>query len=368
MLERAKNIMEALLRPSWLTLGVALAMVVVLAIPSFALSVSTLREVLRVYPGYDRLNENYYLFDTLSSNIDKPFPHDDVSIAVIGGSTTRESLTSAGDVSVRLSQRLHRPVHVVDLASSGQQLSTSVYLSDYAACHGFDYVIVGVSIGRLGKDHASRAQIDLLKGYGVAAPHEPPAAEAERRRIERRFVSASIAMIGKYVIQALTFIQLDGVRSKRIDVGDRHAFLNRRDLSPAALQDRLLKAQTGHVAGFARSGQQGLELLVSAAQRAKSCGSRMILFDTPLNPALFENPDYRPYAKAYGEYRDRLNAAAGAAGIPVIYVNGANLFSPPDFHDFGHLRTRQAIENTTAHVTDALANLFQAEPRGEPRS
>lgn len=338
---------------------VALSILVALIVPSIILSADHIAAIFKRYPGFERLEDYHFLLHSLAEDGPQKTSSANYSIAIIGGSTSREAITSAKDISERLTKLSKRQTHVVDLTSSAQNLDTSAALAIHSLCSGADLAIIGINVARLARENSpDRTQVNFVKGYGL---HIPPAAlsaleiaQPSMEMAERRFVTASLMLLSKYLVRDVTGITLAGVSPRRIDIHYRHRYLHSQ-ANEKAVSEVLHQNQALHVEEFTAS-ENYFRALEVAATWSKACGGSLLLLDTPLHPRLLSDPEYQPYASAYRSYRRKIEAWAAEANIAFISMNDRNLLSAEDFIDFGHLRTRAGIEVSTKFIIEQIVS------------
>jgi len=344
----------------------ALAVLGAFALPVFLLRPAQVSRILDIYPGYERLDQHYFLLRSLGMK-HPPRQSDQYTVAVIGGSTTRESIIGSDALSQQLTQITGRKTSVVDLTSSGQKLNTSAMLAVHALCNGADLALVGVGLGRFGSvNRNDRTEVNFVKGFGLNISgsdldalglSDPPTAVSERR-----FVAASLVLTARYLLHDIFGIYTAGVRKKATNFADRHMYIDRK-FDPEAVPARLRQAEDNHVSSFL-SDDKFLTLLTSLAAASKACGGTLMLFDTPLNPRLRADAEFRSYAVAYEAYRQKLRGFSDATSVPHFSLNDEHALSEQDFFDFGHLRTREAIAKTNDIVAREVAGTLMTRNGG----
>ena len=184
---RMRRVLEWLVSPSIPSL-ISMAIVVLAFLAFVSLPSAAFYRVTDNLLGYEKSfpEGGVYLFGRLS----RMFATEPkgVRVAVIGGSTMRELLTSEALLAEQLSVMAGIPVEVIDLTSSGQLLSDSVALTEEAVCNGgAQLVIMGLSLGRA--RNSSPRNASAVIGYpgqvmgSVQAGRERSMGPPRRRRL-----------------------------------------------------------------------------------------------------------------------------------------------------------------------------------------
>lgn len=347
-------------QPSWAMMIVALFIVSALAVPSLLLSPRQATQLLAVYPGYDRLDEHYYLMGSKDAH-GSPSPHDNQTVVVvIGGSTTRESMSYADELAQILTQATGQHIRVADYTSSGQRLDTSAALAAHALCSGAKIAILGISVARLATENTpDRSQVNFIKGFGLRTSpdtlRELGIGTPGTSLAARRLVATSLALIPQYVLYDQLRIASRGVRKRNRNWAYRHHYVGK-DADSTSAKKRMHKAQDRHVATFLKADRY-LALLKSLAAVSRGCGGTLVLFDTPINPALLSDPEFQPYAKAFDVYREAIARLSREEGLRYFSSNDGGLLQPEDFFDYGHLQTWRAINATTMLMANEIAKV-----------
>jgi hypothetical protein len=352
-------------QPSWPSTIVASAIVALFVTALFALPPRSLDTALSLYPGYNRLPENYYIFHKLTEELKEPTGAGELKIVLVGGSTTRESLWSEQSLEQSLEQKLGRAVSVVDLASSGQTLVTSWVLTEKALCNGADIAVLGLSVARLGLGGSGPNPL-MKYGYG-SATLTPVLASLDTlddfylSGRYHQFNLASMHLAGLYLVYDVTGIRANAVRPA--PWVNRHVYIGPRP-TEAAMQRRLDRAVAAHVQQFGRRHEQGKAMVRNMIALGKSCGGKVVILDTPMNPVLQDSSQWPGYAQAYATYRGFLKELESRDGVPVILPRDAGAYGTEDFVDFGHLRTTTSIQAVTAHMSERLVHIAATRQAG----
>ena len=210
---RMRRVLEWLVSPSIPSL-ISMAIVVLAFLAFVSMPSAAFYRVTDNLLGYEKSfpEGGVYLFGRLS----RMFATEPkgVRVAVIGGSTIRESLTSEALFAEQLSVMAGIPVELIDLTSSGQLLSDSVALTEEAVCNGgAQVVIMGLSLGRIRKSTPRNASAVI--GY-PGKFWAPSSGEKDRwvRRVGADF-KAAIVFRGQLLLQAYKAKERNGRTSHR---------------------------------------------------------------------------------------------------------------------------------------------------------
>lgn len=356
----ARAVAIQMVQPSWTMMIVALIIVFAFAVPSLLLSPMQATRLLAVYPGYDSLDEHYYLMGLKDAD-GSSSPHENQTVvAVIGGSTTRESMSDADELGQILTLQTGQQIRVADYTSSGQRLDTSAALAVHSLCSSAKIALVGISVARLGTENTpDRSQVNFIQGFGLGASpdalRELGIDAPDKTVAARRLVATSLALIPQYFLYDHLRIASRGVRRKSRNWEYRHRYVGKEADSRSA-KERMHKAQKLHVATFLQADRY-LVLLKSLAAVARGCGGTLLLYDTPVNPVLLSDPEFQPYAKALNVYREAITRLSREEGIRYFSSNDGALLQPEDFFDYGHLQTWRAINATTMLMANEIAKV-----------
>jgi hypothetical protein len=345
--------------PSWTVLVVAAVWLGAFVGLLLYLSPPRLHAALSVYPGLDRLNDNYYLFDKVTREFAGERAGRAFRIAIVGASTTREALWSENSLAQSLAQKTSRPIEVIELTSGGQDLVTSWALTERALCNGADMVVLGLSVGRMSRGDAGRNPV-LTYGYPSRAVQaavergETAPAAAARQRDSFSFTLASLQFGSLYLLHDLT-----GFTNEAIADGGqpRHRFF-RYVHYPDAVTARINEAARRHVPDFQSSFAKGREAIRALIETTAYCGGHIVVLDTPMNPILRDKMARPYYAQAYETHRQFLADISARYNIPLLIPNDAVAYRPEDFHDYGHLRTERAMSAVTEFMAEELARII----------
>jgi hypothetical protein len=83
-----------------------------------------------------------------------------------------------------------------------------------------------------------------------------------------------------------------------------------------------------------------------------------VVLDTPMNPMLRDAEQRPRYARAHTIHREFLAELSQSHHVPLIVPNDVIAYDPADFHDYGHLHTRKAMQDVTAYMAERLAEII----------
>jgi hypothetical protein len=338
--------------PSWITLGAAAGVFLAFIAATLSVSPRQLRSMLAAYPGFERMDDGYYLYNRLHRRTRK-----EVNIAIIGGSTTREALFDEMRLTWALTQRTGKSISVSDLASSGQDLPTSYALAEMTLCRGYQYAVIGVSLGRFGRVDA-RIHPARMLGYAhpdvdrVFPPNPKQRSPATSLWTARQaFNATTFKVMALYLIYDLTGIRHQSVLKKPMP---RHKYLGR-EITNQEKETMFRKADETHT--FTK---RAYGVLPAFAEIAKRCGGKVLLFDTPVNPVMRDQAQRRPYSDSYQRYRRWLANVAKQHGMGLLLPNDAVAYRDDEFFDYAHLRSLDAMAKTTDYLGERLAAAINA--------
>jgi hypothetical protein len=308
--------------------------------------------MLAAYPGFERMDDGYYLYNRLHRRTRK-----EVNIAIIGGSTTREALFDEMRLTRAVGNRTGKTVAVTDLASSGQDLPTSYALAEMTLCRGYQYAVIGVSLGRFGRVDARIHPARMLghnpKDLDRVFPPNPkqhsPAMSLWSAR--QAFNATTFKVMALYLIYDLTGIRHQSVLKRPMP---RHKYLGR-EITKQEKEAMFRNADEVHAFN-----KRAYGVLPAFAEIAKRCGGKVLLFDTPVNPVMRDQAHRRPYTDRYHRYRRWLAKVAKQYDMGLLLPNDAVAYREDEFFDYAHLRSHGAMARTTDYLGERLAAAINA--------
>jgi hypothetical protein len=272
-----------------------------------------------------------------------------IRIAIIGGSTTRESLASESALEGELAELTGIQTEVIDLATMAQTLPGSLAVAEQAVCNGgARLVLLGVNLGRLGAVQKSNAVATI--GYPRLSSKMIVGEDRWIRRVGADLKGA-IAFRGEVIRQA--YFVATGRRSfvlKR-QLWGRHRYLGKKASDP-----NRLKEAVAHHTERGRITAETFTLLSEIEQAITACGGRLVYFVNPINPRLWNDKQYAPYLQAHADMLTMLEARDQSA---VVDLSRLAWLTESDFQDWGHLKKKQAIERATEEMAHSLAPLLE---------
>lgn len=273
---------------------------------------------------------------------------DDTSfkVVVIGTSTMREALWSAGYFEKALETRTGKEVTAFNISSLGQPPVVSMALAEMSACNGADMVIVGVSPFRFSHTHIR----DAMAYFGASSPvadayhpgHYTRGRTYWRQGSRMAFrtdllVSVGLAYLGKPISSPFK--------------PSPHIFMDR---DPRDKSD-LVGDVDAAIGNYSAEDEQPIYNLFKAGLEAvRSCGATPVLIEMPLNPIAFERNGIEAVLA------DRKARLAAIAGDPApLSLIGADELEISDFLDVNHLRGEEAMVQATDRMAELVAPLLE---------
>jgi hypothetical protein len=343
-------------------LGTALGLLFVFLIVAFALPNTTLYTIeYQLAAGKEFGRSELWLFNQLTKlrTTDPGVP----IVVYIGGSTTREGITSETGLERAIMAAGGPQTRVYDLTSPGQPMIISWVLAEEAACHGADVVVVGLNQNRLRKGPRNRHPIEDTVYWGEdvrqyveaglykdrhAGPTSTILAEARARLGIASQIIAATFKVGKKVGKK-------AAETDRRTDGDHH-FINGR-IRPNRAVTTLNKIES--VAAVSPLSYEYLTRIRSSVGR---CGARFSTFLTTVNPIGVDPASFPIYSAAV----TGLKSGVLNAGIPaseIIDVREKLAVTETDFYDWGHLRSADAISRSTDIIAAGLVPLLTSVTR-----
>lgn len=314
-----------------------------------------MHETLAAYPGFAKLDSPYYLFHRLMT-MDPP-SDDRIEIAIIGGSTTRESIWDDETFAARVEQTVGQPVTVVELSLGGSNLVLSWALVEQTVCKGFDYAILGVNVGRFARSGETG---DPARVLGLQSPRVAAFLHTDRALggsswyflANHNFVLRSLYLVGQNVLYDLTGGSRFPLRDR--SALQRHVYVGTDRLPDSAVMKQLKDVSRKYVAGYQERSAAKMKVLDRIARTVKECGGELILLETPIHPWLLEKPEFEAYREARNAHHAAIEAFAVRYGLALIDPNDTIKYTPDDTNDHGHLRLEETVRKTTNVIAEAV--------------
>jgi hypothetical protein len=299
-------------------------------------------------------NDNFRLHKRLHKFLSTKQGGDRIRVVVIGGSTTRDSLWSERQLANDIAQMGGGAVDVVNMSSSGQRLLQSWALTELAACHGGDVIVLGANTFRLAAQNAA----DPYLVMGHVAP--------EVKAYLDRDATNGATTIGFSIVQAIKRSAFVTNMAFQLMKGHVRVWLGWQpdllQLLPEHWEHPLLASPT---ANQQRSGVQFAEgffangppldypLLERIRATAQRCGARLVLMATAVHPELL-NPLQSPaFSRTYAANNEKLRSLSEGIAKPIILNQLVN-YDSSDFYDWGHLMKGPAMKASTRAMAQAL--------------
>jgi len=357
-----RELATACLRPSWITLGTAGLVLVGFFVCVLLLTPQSLHAALGIYPGYRTLDDRYFLFHRLTKLHEPATPREGLGVVVLGASTARESIWDEKSLASRISERIGKPVHAVELTSGGQTMIQSWSLAEQTLCHGFDVAVVATTLGRFAREDFGDPAEDF--GYrasstdafvGVeASPDAPYAVD------NLGFVSKSLFLVPHLALYDLVGISRFKDNEKNAEV--RHRFIGKKASQHSTVKKRLRLATESYLYWYPRKVGANMKMLERLIETAHACGGTVVLFETPLHPWLLENPEFAKFQKLFRQHQAAITAIAEKYGLAYIELNRRIAYTAQDSNDHGHLRLESTIRATTTAIADGVADYILSRP------
>lgn len=362
--DRVLAFARSLVTPSWPMLLTAAGIFAAFVALFLSLTEPRLYALINIYPGFNRLTDNYYLFYRVTRYLAPAEKPRAVRIAVVGGSTTRDAFLSEDFLASETARLSGAKIEAIDLTSSGQDLGASWALAEQALCNGVDIVVFAVNMRQMRRGPGKEPLI--VYGYDSPAWREASrgaigaaeTSEALTSLDRRKFYAASLQIVGYFALYDVLRIRHPSLPNRGAQ-WRRHRNVDRKmpDVNRARLHfDTVEKIVIEAREKFYVS---SIALVEKLAESARRCGGQLVLFEPPLNPVL-RDPAQRPaYARAHTEHGRSMRQLADRLGLRLIMPNDHVDFQPDDFVDFGHLRTARAMRAVTAYVAENVAPMVK---------
>ncbi|MDK9708947.1 MAG: hypothetical protein OEL83_18035 [Desulforhopalus sp.] len=308
--------------------------------------------LLHVYPGISRAHDNLYIFMRAIDSRERATTNP--VLFFLGASTLKRSIESEKYFADALAERGF-PFNPVDLTSRGQPFWYGQKVIE-AAAHGREgLVLISVNYDRLlnHPETNKRAQLfdpPLSNEWSLAGLKNRAAflrqqvSEATLRedlRNVRRDKKSTLESNYDYVIGRL-----------RLDNGPGDPIYRNKRVT-STINRFLAKGATTYEKEFT-------EAIVSLKKNLNSTGNfKLILVDTPRNPAIDSFPEMRPILARHREWLVTLAAQldAGLIILPELVD-----YQESDFSDHSHFRTREAVKHTSDILIEKIAGAWRKHP------
>lgn len=336
--------------PSWTTLAIAFGIVALYLLVGVGPRDGLYRMQKLATGGEVYGNESLFLYNqvsllkqTIGRGEAKPI------IAYVGGSTTRESIYSEVAFEGEIRSRTGLDVRAFELTSSGQTMMTSWNLVELAACSGADLVVLGLNQNRtrnVGTNHPSDDVGylgDDVADYIAAGRYQPRLASLQSQLTAFiRFQTGKLWTFWHAISTGAQTFDAVGYR-----VSGRHRYLESR-LAPHSIRDK--QAQFDQFEQDASTPVSG-ELMSRIVRTARDCGSRVIVFFSPVSIV-----DAERYPQLAAGQAQLLLAGSEAGLGPDEMLELQPLgWSADDFHDWGHFSRLSAIHRATSAIAAFVA-------------
>ena len=355
---RMRRVLEWLVSPSIPSL-ISMAIVVLAFLAFVSLPSAAFYRVTDNLLGYEKSfpEGGVYLFGRLS----RMFATEPkgVRVAVIGGSTMRESLTSEALLAEQLSVMAGIPVEVIDLTSSGQLLSDSVALTEEAVCNGgAQLVIMGLSLGRTRNSSPRNASAVIGYPGKLWAPSKQGEKDRWVRRVGADF-KAAIVFRGQLLLQAYKAERKKWANKPSNARGwGRHRYLSKNKFAKKKFDLAAVRHPKEEISDAASTAA------IDSIERAVAeCGAQLVYAVGPVHPRLLNTNIYSRYAAAHNKMLAWLRQREVAA---LIDLNEGGPFVEEDFFDWGHLWKRGAIEAAAQRLAEPVAPLLRQSVARKP--
>lgn len=357
-----RRLATACLRPSWITLGTAAVVLVGFFVSVLMLTPQSLHAALGVYPSYRTLDDRYFLFHRLTELYEQATPREGLGVVVIGASTARESIWDEESFAARISERIGRPVHALELTSGGQTMMQSWSLVQQTLCHGFDVAVVATTLGRFSREDFRDPAEDF--GYRAA---DTDAFVGVKARPDAPYAVDNLGFVSKslFLVPHLALYDLVGVsrfKDNEKNAEKRHRFAGKKAAQPSTVRKRLRISSESYLEWYPRKARANMQLLERLIETARACGGTVVLLETPLHPWLLENPEFAKFQKLFRQHQATITAIAEKYGVAYIDVNRRLAYTAEDSNDHGHLRLESTIRATTTVIADGVADDILSRP------
>jgi hypothetical protein len=304
-------------------------------------------------------NDNFRLYKRLHDFLSIKHDGDRLRVVVIGGSTTRDSVWSERQLSSDIARLGGGMVDIVNMSSSGQKLLQSWALTELAACHGGDVIVLGANTFRL-------ARSDTVDPY-LAIGHVAPEVTAYLMRDATRgamTIGSSLDQAFKRSGFVMNMVFQLSAAHVRVWLGWQPDLLR---LLPEYWEHPWLASPT---ANQQRAGVQSAErffangppldypLLERIRATAQRCGARLVLMATAVHPDLLDPRQSPAFSRTYAGNNDKLRSLSTDVAKPIV-LNQLVDYSRSDFLDWGHLKTEHAMKASTRAMAQALIPVLQ---------
>jgi hypothetical protein len=275
-------------------------------------------------------------------------------VVYVGGSTTREGITSESGLEHAIMQAGGPQTRVYDLASSGQTMIASWILAEEAACHGADLVVLGLNQNRLRKGTRSQHPVedtlywgDEVRQFVEAGLHDARFTGPTSTILAE--ARARLDLVGRIIGAALQGGRTTADRDRRTD-GD-HRYVKR------PVPEKRALATLKRIESDLQDIPMSYDYVTRIRSSVERCGARFSTFLTTVNPIGVNVANFPRYSVAV----TGLKSGVLSAGIPaseIIDVREKLAVTPDDFYDWGHLRSADAISRSTDIIAAGLVPLL----------
>jgi hypothetical protein len=362
---RVRAVAEACLRPSAVMLVTAGVVVAAFLVWLALITPRTLHAVVAAYPGFDQFDQSYYLFDRLT----KLRASDDegsMRIAIVGGSTTEQSVWTEASFADRVSHQVGRLVTVADLSSPAQSLTVSWALVEQTLCRGYDYALVAVNLGRFAWNDTNDPAVSI----GYPSRRVDAKLKMDRKPFSNWYFFRNQGFVVRtlYLLAHRAVYDLTGASRlppPGVTTTDRHPFLGSGAWPTDRKAARIRFVLDRYDRTYPRAKKATMATLTAMANTARQCGGRLIFIETPRNPWLLDKPEYADFQALFAEQAKKTAAFAAARNIPLIDPNDVVDYEQADLNDQGHLRREGAIRATEAAIADGVALYILKQGKGQ---
>ncbi len=238
---------------------------------------------------------------------------------------------------------------VIHLTAGGQTLWEMLAIIDALepALHGS--VVIGVNPTLFSYDPASLAESITTARMGFASPALDAEARAGGIEVPRR--------TGLYLWdQRSYFLSRMLIARFRIFEGPASAQAHRFDgREPVAdsVFERAERIFTKYVGLYERNHDYHTELLGRIVKHVQAKGVRVVLVETPVNPAWLERPIGKRW---YQTHVTHMTKTAGQWAVPYIHLDDSAVLSKSDFYDITHIGSSRARVRYTQVLTRRLTD------------
>lgn len=275
----------------------------------------------------------------------------DETVVILGGSGTRESLSTEADLEQALAERLGRPIDVLDMTTDAQTLIEGAGLLDEVGAPPHLLVVFGV-----GGHTLSTSTDDLYVPYSMP-----------RLGFRNGVIDGEFARLGwpaaretgwplvdnrNFYLVRLPFIPVNLLRGGTERA--QHRFLG---LPPLAAEN--IHTDWSHLLGrFRENHAMNLEILGRSVDRVRERGGRAVILEAPAWEAWFGSDEESAF---YAEVHGAIARFAKDRGLPVWTLDRDAGLAHADFRDPAHLNNTDAQERYAQALVGRLAPLL-SEP------